>query len=360
VPIRDRPFSATTPAGGGAPARGAPDAQGPAKPDVEAADAPAPADPEAVATLASSRFRAVLGLVRDASLAPAAAPVQGASALATRAAQLRGDDPVDRDAAIATQLAVLAGALRDADTPGVELWTTVLAAAAEANLARADLSPQERLDATVAQTTAVFVGRPAGGYLHTFEKLARFIPGATDPLAASMRARSLALPDVGDVLPNGYNLDPAAGDDFAPAFRDGSKGQIGHTHFYVFIGYAVGRKDPLLAHMPNTYHETVDPSSTHKTEADWLAGAWGIEVGRLVRLLRDAGEPDAALRALPSLVRGAFGAAGAGADAVAAEARSVVERHLHKPVEGGLLATTFNALASGLASLASRVGRRAD
>jgi hypothetical protein len=355
MPIRGRPDV------GARPLERSRGADGPAETHVNdasgapAAPAPPAADADALATLASSRFREVVGLLQDNAPAPStSAAAGGPSVFATRLAAMQGDD-LSRDAGITRELVVLAEELRSAETPGVELWGALLSAAAEANLARSDLTPREQLDATIAQITAVVVGSDAGGHLGTFNKLARFIPGATDPLAAKMRELASELGEVGDRLSNSYSLDSAGGDDFAAAFRDGSKGQVGHTHFYVFIGYAVGRRDPLLAHLPNTYHETVDPSSTHKTKADWLAGAWGIEVGRLLRLLRDGGEAEGALRALPSIVRGAFGAAPAGADAIASEVRGVVEENLERPVEGGVVAKTINSLARGLASITERL-----
>lgn len=265
------------------------------------------------------------------------------------------DAAVADDVAITSALVERAEALRAEGVPGVALWKQLLTEAASANAARTDLSPTERLDATVAQTTAVLVGPNASVHLGTFERLARFIPGAGDPFARTLRARVDEVKQAGSALTKPRRLDPTEAADFRPDFNDGTRGLIAHTHFYVFLGYAIAGRDPLVSHLPNIWHETLDPSSSHKSEADWLVGAWGVEVGRLLRGLRDAGDAEAALAALPSIVSGAFGKAPAGADAVAREVRDVVDAHLQQPAEGDFLGRAVNALGRAAGSVAARL-----
>lgn len=228
--------------------------------------------------------------------------------------------------------------------PGVALWTEVTALAVRHALARDDLTLPEKYDAVVAALSHTLVSG-ARQHMERYLDAQKKTLGRRDPNAGTMTELLRALsparaPEVQTVC----RIDPTKGEDFRPEFRDDSYGQVGHTSFYVLLGYAAGGEDRWLAHLPNVFHETLDPSAYSRSYNDFLVGAWGVEIGRLFRHLRERGGEEG-LRALPAIVQGAFGlpddsgvrgARGEDLSAIAREIHDVVERDLERPVEGAM------------------------
>ncbi|MCA8920386.1 MAG: hypothetical protein KDD82_01180 [Planctomycetes bacterium] len=195
------------------------------------------------------------------------------------------------------QLRRVSEELRAQGAGGVDQWVAVARRSVELNLGRG-LSNAEVIDATVLDLGQVFNTRAQlrihlGEYQRTIHRL----PGH-DPLLDELLADLERRPDVGFA---GYGID-REDTDFRAELHDGTSNQVFHSNFFLVLGYAVGKKDPRWAHNVNLFHETLERHGGTSVP-DWRASAVGIEVGRGLRELREAGGDP---RRIPAILGAAF------------------------------------------------------
>jgi len=179
---------------------------------------------------------------------------------------------------------------------GVEQWVALARESVELNLRRG-LSNAEVIDAVVLDLGQVANSRfQLREHLGTYQRTLHRLPGR-DPLLDPFLEQVEARPDVGHV--GMHDLERS---DFRPELHDGTTTQVFHSNFFVVLGYAVGEKDKRLPHMVNLFHETIDRHGGTSVE-DWRASAVGIETGRRIRALREAGGDP---RQIPAIIGASF------------------------------------------------------
>lgn len=215
--------------------------------------------------------------------------------------------------------------LRQAKTPGVQLWSRLTAEATD-YYRQSDLEPDAQADAAMQDLAIVILGPFALKYLQWFEQIT---PDLTqDPLVHRFLKEIPVLLDIphektiesfsnllefGPIWRQaGYmskiddSLDPGLdshnGADFRPEIDDQSDNQIFHTFFYQFMAYVTQAKMTIRA--ASVYHELFDKGGS---EQDHTAALIGIESGSLWRQWRNQGEPQ--LELWDQLILAAYGQA---------------------------------------------------
>lgn len=256
-------------------------------------------------TLAPEHVRTLLAASQQPRVVKAAGPeVRGAlQAIAERHPDLRARraaaaraTKLERPARLVALNRTVAR-LRGQRAGGVEVWAAVARQSVELHLAEGR-SSQEALDLAVLDLGFVFNG---GG---TLKKNLEFYRDTLGKLPGS----DSKLPELLATFPRedlnfgsaGSNVDSGESD-FRADLHDGTANQVFHSNFFVVLGYLVGDKDPALSHLVNLKHETLDRGG--RSLPDYRASAVGLEAGRRIRALREAGGDP---RALPAIIGAAF------------------------------------------------------